>query len=240
MGPQILQPTNPYANPNGAFDLSMPVSAEWEFPDGKNPYSDSPMVSAAATGSTKGKSDSDFVGTADDALNMVLVLLYVAKARQRSVRMQGDKMTIQAQQLDRLNSAVAALQAVDGLFAADAKPGDKLGDQSGYSDDNYKLERAANQAMLDAGIKPGFDTKDGMQEDGTPHAGNLNSTVTKSALEARLNQLNATARTLGNTQSRDMVELNWDNDQATAAMSGADNLQKKYSTTLEAFVNNLR
>lgn len=235
----VLSNGNPYDSFYKSSNAAQAPNGEWQFDDGKNPYSDASSLGASAP--AKGGSDSDFVGTADDALNMILVLLYVSQTRQRSVRMQGDKMTVQAQQLDRLNSAVAALQAVDGLFPADAKPGDKLGDQGGYKDDNYKLERAANQAMVDAGLKPGFDTDPGgILNDGTRLKGSLDGSVTKSALEARLNELTSTARTLGNTQSRDMVDLNWKNDQASAAMSAADNMQKKYSTTLDAFVNNLR
>ena len=234
----VLSSVNPYDSFHKSSNTAQPLNDQWQFEDGKNPYSDAPSFGASTP--AKGRSDSDFVGTADDALNMILVLLYVAQIRQRSVRIQGDKMADQAQKLDRLNSVVAALQAVDGLFPADAKPSDTVGKQDGYKDDNYKLERDVNQAFLDAGIKPGFDTKDGMQGDGTSKPGNLNVTVTKSTLEARLNELTSAARTLGNTQSRDMVDLNWKNDQATSALSGADNMQKKYSTTLDAFVNNLR
>ena len=132
-----------------------------------------------------------------------------------------DSLVMQAQEMDKstqdrnaLNAALSKLQAAKYLFGPNAGPDDTLGNQKGYNDDNYKIEREANQALADAGIEPPFPGHAGLMGNGQRgQDGTLDSKVTLASLSAVIDDIKMKADNLGNNQSKEMLMLQrLDND----------------------------
>ena len=141
-----------------------------------------------------------------------------------------NSLVIEAQDMDHntqarnaLNAALSKLQAAKYLFGPSAGPDDTLNKQKGYGDNDYQIEREANQALADAGITLPFPGHKGLMGDGTRGLdGTLDGSVTLAKLSAVIDDIKMKADNLGNNQSKEMLmlqKLDNDNNVITTAQT---------------------
>jgi len=201
--------------------------------------SDSWDTGSASVGS---KLSGSKIGTMQDGVfAMQEAYMNRAAVTNDSLVMQAQEMDHSTQARNALNAALSKLQAAKYLFGPNAGPDDTLGGQKGYNDDNYKIERDANQALADAGITPPFPGHAGLNENGQRDVdGTLDSKVTLASLSAVIDDIKMKADNLGNNQSKQMLmlqRLDNDNNVITTASTNAERGTGDRNKTIAGNIN---
>lgn len=147
-------------------------------------------------------------------------------------------------ELANLNSAYASLQNLSSGFPANSSPTTKAEKISGYATDGYAKERAANDALENAGLI----TKDaslglngvginGSSQKTGPYA--INSSTTKLQIDNAMTTLKSKIDNLSSISQTDMIELQSATGKYTAAADATSSNMKKFQDLIDKVQRNM-
>ena len=144
-------------------------------------------------------------------------------------------------QIAQLNTAMAALNGVKGLYGGESKATTKMSDTQNKKNGNNTLEKVqqaqnnANNALKAAGYEGGM-TELGTSKYGT----NVQGDTTMGQVDAAIQQLKAQIDSLSNSQQMDMLRLQSLSNKRNEAFETMTNFIKKMQDSRSSIIGNMR
>lgn len=141
-------------------------------------------------------------------------------------------------QIGKLNEALATLNVAAATYG-DAKADTKLGNSAAA----FTAEKNVNDALAAAGVTTAFTTASpgGMLNNGTrAGGGSLDSTVTKSQIDAAVSNVKGMIDAQSNSQQMDMLRLQSLSNKRNEAFDLMTNFVKKMADSRSSIVGNMR
>lgn len=164
-----------------------------------------------------------------------------ANALEGQLKSQMDGVQSRNAQIGKLNDVLGALNRAAATFPGDAKADTKLG--SGAGTPQLAAEMSVNDTMKSANLTGVFDTKNngGLTSDGQ-RAGNgsLDSTVTKSQLDAAISTVKSQIDAQSNSQQMDMLRMQSLSNKRNEAFDLMTNFVKKMADARSSVIGNMR
>lgn len=143
-------------------------------------------------------------------------------------------------QISKLNQALGALNKIAAQFPADAKADAKLNSTAAKNND-YQMEKDANSALAEAGIKPNPDVRGRMNPGAnTWFTGGVNGDSTKGQIDGTIQQLKSQIDGMSNSQQMDMLRLQSLTNKRNEAFETMTNFIKKMQDSRSSIIGNMR